>query len=31
MRKGQINVLAYILNLESTINNNYDELNTNND
>ena len=31
MRKGQINVLAYILNLESTTNNNYDELNTNND
>lgn len=30
MRKGQINVLAYILNLESTTNNNYDELNTNN-
>jgi|TARA_E500000318_G_scaffold87030_1_gene83870 hypothetical protein len=31
MRKGQINVLAYILNLESTTNTNYDELNTDND
>jgi hypothetical protein len=31
MRKGQINVLAYILNLESTTNTNYDELSTNND
>jgi hypothetical protein len=31
MRKGQINVLAYILNLESTTNNNYDELENNND
>ena len=31
MRKGQINVLAYILNLESTTNNNYEELNNNND
>ena len=31
MRKGQINVLAYILNLESTTNANYDELNKNND
>lgn len=31
MRKGQINVLAYILNLESTINSNYDELTTTND
>ena len=27
MRKGQINVLAYILNLESTTNANYEELN----
>ena len=31
MRKGQINVLAYILNLESTTNTNYEELNNNND
>ena len=31
MRKGQINVLAYILSLESTTNANYDELNNNND
>ena len=31
MRKGQINVLAYILNLESTTNTNYDELDKNND
>lgn len=31
MRKGQINVLAYILNLEATTNTNYDELNTDND
>ena len=31
MRKGQINVLAYILNLESTTNANYDELNKDND
>ena len=31
MRKGQLNVLAYILNLESTINSNYDELTTTND
>ena len=31
MRKGQINVLAYILNLESATNTNYDELNKNND
>jgi hypothetical protein len=31
MRKGQINVLAYVLNLESTISTNYDELNTSND
>ena len=31
MRKGQINVLAYILNLESTTNNNYEELHNNND
>ena len=31
MRKGQINVLAYILNLESTTNTNYDDLNTSND
>ena len=31
MRKGQINVLAYILNLEATTNANYDELNTDND
>ena len=31
MRKGQINVLAYILNLESTTNTNYDELNTSDD
>ena len=31
MRKGQINVLAYILNLESTTNANYDELNQDND
>ena len=30
MRKGQINILAYILNLESTTNNNYDELENNN-
>ena len=25
-RKGQLNVLAYMLNLESTVNNNFDEL-----
>ena len=31
MRKGQINVLAYILNLESTTNTNYEELNKAND
>jgi hypothetical protein len=31
MRKGQINVLAYILNLESTTNANYDELDKDND
>jgi len=31
MRKGQLNILAYILNLESTINSNYDELTTTND
>jgi hypothetical protein len=31
MRKGQLNVLAYIHNLESTINSNYDELTTTND
>jgi|TARA_A100000171_G_scaffold51531_1_gene66132 hypothetical protein len=31
MRKGQINVLAYVLNLESTISTNYDELNTSDD
>jgi hypothetical protein len=31
MRKGQINVLAYILNLESTTNANYEELNKDND
>lgn len=31
MRRGQLNVLAYILNLESTINSNYDELTTTND
>ena len=31
MLKGQINVLAYILNLESTTNTNYEELNTTND
>ena len=31
MRKGQLNVLAYILNLESTINSNYDDLTTTND
>ena len=26
MRKGQLNVLAYLLNLESTVNNNFEEL-----
>ena len=26
VRKGQLNVLAYILNFETTTNNNYDEL-----
>ena len=26
VRKGQLNVLSYILNFESTINNNYEEL-----
>ncbi len=31
MRKGQINVLAYILNLESTTNANYEELVKDND
>lgn len=31
VRKGQLNVLAYILNLESTTNTNYDELNTSDD
>jgi hypothetical protein len=31
VRKGQLNVLAYILNLESTISTNYDELNTSDD
>lgn len=31
MRKGQINVLAYVLNLESTTSTNYDELNTSDD
>jgi hypothetical protein len=31
VRKGQINVLAYILNLESTTNTNYEELNKAND
>ena len=25
-RKGQLNVLAYMLNFESTVNNNFDEL-----
>ena len=29
--KGQLNVLAYILNLESTTNTNYEELNKAND
>ena len=31
MRKGQLNVLAYILNLEATINANYDEFIKDND
>jgi hypothetical protein len=31
VRKGQLNVLAYVLNLESTTNTNYDELNTSDD
>ena len=31
VRKGQLNVLAYILNLESTTNTNYDELDKDND
>jgi len=26
IRKGQLNVLAYLLNLESTVNNNFEEL-----
>ena len=26
IRKGQLNVLAYLLNFESTVNNNFDEL-----
>ena len=26
MRKGQLNVLAYLLNFESTVNNNFEEL-----
>ncbi len=26
VRKGQLNVLAYVLNLEATINNNFEEL-----
>jgi hypothetical protein len=26
VRKGQLNVLAYLINFESTTNNNYDEL-----
>jgi len=28
VRKGQLNVLAYILNFETTTNNNYEELTT---
>jgi hypothetical protein len=31
VRKGQLNVLAYLLNLEAATNTNYDELNNNND
>ena len=26
IRKGQLNILAYLLNLESTVNNNFEEL-----
>lgn len=26
IRKGQLNILAYLLNFESTVNNNFDEL-----
>ena len=29
VRKGQLNVLAYILNFETTTNNNYEELTSN--
>ena len=31
VRKGQLNVLAYLLNLEAATNTNYDEFNNNND
>ena len=31
VRKGQLNVLAYILNFENTTNNNYEELVSNDD
>ena len=31
VRKGQLNVLAYLLNLEAATNTNYDELKNNND